>query len=260
MNKINAAVVGVGVVGQATADAFNIKKRFDLKRERSTVNLEEVSRCQLIFLCLPTPTLPLRNQQDVAAIDNIIQQIKGYGNRNFFVVRSTTLPGTVRHLKAKHGVQVIHNPEFLSEDTAFEDTVNPDVVVIGADPDCGQASVTLENLYGISQISARRGMVKTDSVTSEMAKYACNLFFATKVSFANMIHDLCDINGAKYDDIRNVMYSNKFIGENHLDINHKGYRGYGGSCLPKDVKAFIGYMNPRLMELVDSMNQEKKWI
>ena len=253
----NVVIVGMGVVGQAMQKAFDIPVYFDINSLKSNTTLKDVAKKQLIFLCLPTPTF-YNGKQENMPIEEIVKQIAGYGNRNFFVNRSTTIPGTTRRIKNSIGVQVIHNPEFLSEDTALEDTKNPDFIAIGSDIDCEPARIALTKFYRENYLEGVLNFM--DSVTSEMLKYAMNMFYALKVSYGNLIYDVCQLNGSDYEKIKECMYKSKYIAPNHLEVMHKGYRGFGGKCLPKDLKAFNAYIQTKLLELVEYMNKEQKWI
>jgi UDPglucose 6-dehydrogenase len=253
----NVAIVGMGVLGSALQKAFDIPVYFDIDSDKSNANLKDVSKQQLVFLCLPTPT-EYNGKQTNMHIEMMVQQIAEYGNRNFFVNRSTCIPGTTRRIKNTVGVQVIHNPEFLSEDTALEDTLHPDFVAIGSDPDCEPARIALMNFY--KRVGLGEKLHYMDSVTSETLKYAMNMFFALKVAYGNTLFDICQLNGAKYDKVRDCMYQSKYVAPNHLDVFHKGYRGFGGHCLPKDLQAFNAYLPTKLLELVEYMNKEQKWM
>ena len=84
---------------------------------------------------------------------------------------------------------------------------------------------------------------------AEMVKYFGNTWFATKVIFANQIYDLCQKLGIDYERIMEASAADKRIGRTHLDVFHKGYRGYGGKCLPKDIKALIQFADGKGVDL-----------
>lgn len=244
------------MVGKATADVFEIQDRFDTNPERCNCTLEKIASHQVIFLCLPTPTK--NGRQDNTPTRDLIRQIAGYGNRNFFVLRSTVLPGTTKWLYESTGQQVVHYPEFLSEVTAYEDTKKPEVIVVGADEECGQAKIALTKLI-CKYVTMKTHVEYMSSKSSEMFKYAMNTFFALKVTYANTLYEMAAVAGADYARIAEVLQQHPWIGKNHWDIMHKGYRGFGGHCLPKDLAAINGCIETPLLKLVARLNEDKKW-
>jgi len=93
---------------------------------------------------------------------------------------------------------------------------------------------------------------------AEIVKVSINTFYAMKVTYANTVYDLCSTHGADYEQVRRAMESDRFIAPNHLDVKHKGYRGYGGKCLPKDVNIFLRVADSPLIMTVQTENG--KWI
>lgn len=245
----NAVVIGYGVVGKATAKAFDIPWHYDPLD--SNITLEEASKKQFIIFCTPTPTGAKGEQKGIDIIDGYIKQIKEYGGRNIFIIRSTVLPGTSRHLAEENGVMVGFSPEFLSDKTAEYDASHPMFVVLGADSI--PVKIAMENFWKKFKI---HNFVVTDTVTAEMIKYTFNLFFLTKVIFANQIYDACQLNGANYRTIKEALYAHPWGTHHHLKPIHKGGRGGGGKCFPKDVKAFSRYSNSKFFKLIDEINDE----
>ena len=202
------------------------------------------------FICLPTPTDTQGQQQGLDEIRAYVQQIKEYGTRCIFVMRSTVIPGTTRDLGRKFDVMVASNPEFLSEDTWEHDAIKPRIVVVGTD----DAAVVnpMKALY--KKVPDKR-KVFTDTVTAETMKYALNTFGVTKVVWANAIYDACEVNGADYDVIRRAMHNHPWGSKHHLDAVHKGGRGAGGRCLPKDIEAFAKYANSDFLKMTAEINE-----
>jgi UDPglucose 6-dehydrogenase len=138
----------------------------------------------------------------------------------------------------------------LTESTAEEDAIHPDIVVVG-----GDQKNYVDDVVGIYQGHIKTAkIITTDSITAETVKYAVNTFYTTKCVFANEIFDICQRIGANYETIKEAMYSRKWIGKNHLDIWHKGGRGAGGKCLEKDLEAFENYSKSKLLETVKKLN------
>jgi len=174
-------------------------------------------------------------------------------NQNVYIIRSTVIPGTNQHIQNLfHTSAVISNPEFLTESTAQEDAMHPDIVVIG-----GDQKNYVDDVRAVYEGHIKGSkIITTDSITAEMAKYSINTFYATKVVFANQMFDICQKVGANYETVKEVMYNRKWIGKNHLDIWHKGGRGASGKCLRKDLDAFENYSKSKLLETVKKINDE----
>lgn len=243
----DAVIIGYGVVGKATAKSLGIKWFYDLKE--NNISLDETALKRFIFICLPTPTI--NKKCHTKDIDKTIAMlVNKRGKKSILIIRSTVEPGTTRKLSQKFKVPIIHHPEFLTESTALKDSVNPDLLIFGGDDK--KAVNKLVQLY--SKFSCPK--IKMDSVSSEVLKYAINTFYATKVVFANQIYDLCQKMGADFDLIKETMYKRKWIGQNHLDVWHKGYRGAGGNCLEKDLEAFANFSKLPLLNLANKLNKQ----
>lgn len=246
----NAFIIGYGFVGKATAKSLGIPYYFDLKE--SNITLEEGSKKRFIFICLPTPTNE-KGRQDEArkVIHDYIAQIKGYGGKNIFVIRSTVIPETCKALSEEFGVPVCSNPEFLSEDTWEIDAVKPRMIVIGADDPAIRKE--LADLWKDVPTKIR---IVTDTTTSEMIKYTFNTFFVTKIVFGNQIYDICQRNGANYNVIKEALHEHPWGSKHHFKVLHKGGRGGGGRCFPKDLKVFTKYSGLKLLKTVEELNTQ----
>ena len=88
-----------------------------------------------------------------------------------------------------------------------------------------------------------------------MLKYGLNTFFTTKVIFANELYDICQEEHCDYEFVKNVMYHHKWVGGNHLDVMHGGFRGAGGKCLPKDTNAIVAKYKTNLLRKVNEINK-----
>ncbi len=244
----NAVVIGNGIVGKATRKAFGINDYFDL--QGSTLTLKEIAaRKRYIFICIPTPTV--NGEQERDDIFQIIKQLRDYGGNHIYIIRSTVIPGTCRHFNEKLGLtNIVHNPEFLTESTWEKDSLQPDLIVIGADQH--NLGKDVEALYK-SRFKGKDIYV-TDTVTSELFKYSVNAFYALKVVYGNEIYDFAKTVGANYEKIKEMMYKRKWIGKNHLDVMHGGKRGYGGKCLPKDLEIISKMSGSQLLKKVHEIN------
>lgn len=247
----NAVIIGNGVLGQATGEAFGIADRYDIDPLRRTIEIEEVVKRKYIFICLPTPTS--FGACDTSIIyETIAKFIKqGLSKDSILIIRSTVYPGFNRYLQSSFKInQFVSNPEFISNDTALEDMAKPDLIVVGG-----------ENQEAVSQVVALYKSrfkypepIVTDSTTAEFIKYSLNSFFALKVVFANQLFDGAQQLKANYEVVRKVLESHKWGSKNHLEAFHKGGRGYWGKCLPKDVEAFSEIIDSDLLRTVHGIN------
>src|SRR2546422_1105930 len=211
----------------------------DSGRLRFTTQPEDVmSASDIIFLCVGTPPradgrADLSQGEEVSR--TIAQQLDGYK----LIVEKSTVPAqtaywidtTIRRLAGpEHEFDVASNPEFLREGTAVRDFLEPDRIVIGADT--GRARALLVDLY---QSSFDCPLVVTSVTTAELIKQTANAFLATKISFINMVSDLCEELGVDVATVARGVGLDPRIGSHFL----KAGLGYGGSCLPKDFSALI---------------------
>jgi len=242
----DAVVIGKGMVGNATMHALGIDDCYSL--DGSTIERDQIGDFKYIFICVPTPTV-----DGVCDVTDILDYIKAYRTKdNIFIIRSTIVPGTVDQLEEETNANIVHMPEFLTEKTWKRDAEWPDVVVIGSNN-----MSALRLVEGIMKARHKGAdFFITDARTAELAKYAINVLYATKVIYANQMYDFCKEHKVNYSVIREILYSRKWIGKNHLDVWHGKHRGAGGKCLGKDVDAFASMSKISLVRLVNKLNKE----
>src|SRR6267143_676995 len=196
-----------------------------------------VRRAVIVFITVGTPAKDT-GQTDLAAVEAVARQIAQAMERYTVIVNKSTVPvGTgdlVREVIERHQptpvpFDVVSNPEFLREGSAIEDTLRPDRIVIGAPTQ--QVAMTLLELYA----PLERPMIITDVPSAEIIKYASNAFLATKISFVNVIANLCEQTGADITQVMKGMGLDPRIGPAFLQAG----LGYGGSCFPKDTDSLI---------------------
>jgi UDPglucose 6-dehydrogenase len=235
-------------------------------RLRATGDYEEILDTDVTLICVGTPSNPdgSMNLSYIKESAKAIGKVLGAkSKRHTVVVRSTVVPGTTKEIiipilekysrkKAHVDFDVAVNPEFLQEGKALQGFFNPDRIIIGEEE--RRAGDTVEKLYkGISALIIRMGIT-----TAEMIKFTSNAFLATKISFINDIGNICRRLGIDvYDVVKGVGVDYR-IGEHFLSAGI----GFGGSCLPKDVKALVhssrrlGY-RPRVLESVLEVNRNQ---
>jgi UDPglucose 6-dehydrogenase len=248
----------------------NLRKVVNGKLLKCTLNdVGTILSTDITFIATGTPSqsdgsIDLHYLEKSA--DEIGTALKDKKSYHLVVVKSTVVPGTtektVKPIIEKYSGKrcgedfgLCMNPEFLRQGAAIHDTLKPDRIVIGEyDKKSGD---TLENLYKDFYGKNTPPTIRTFLSTAELIKYASNSLLATKISFINMIANICEkIPGADVKTVATAMGLDKRIGPLFLNAGI----GYGGSCFPKDVKALIAYSrnlgyNPQLLESVESVNK-----
>ncbi|MEU1626516.1 UDP-glucose/GDP-mannose dehydrogenase family protein [Streptomyces sp. NPDC020096] len=192
------------------------------------------------FLCVGTPQRPDSDSADLRYLDAAVEELAPRLRRPSLVVGKSTVPvGTAARVAARlaeaapagSDVELAWNPEFLREGHAVDDTLKPDRLVIGVDS--ATAMATLSKVYA-PLISAGTPLVGTDFATAELVKTAANAFLATKVSFINAMAEICEATGADVNHLARALGYDSRIGHRYL----RPGLGFGGGCLPKDIRAF----------------------
>ena len=226
----------------------------------TTSTAEGVSRSDVIFIAVPTPPLA-DGSVDLSFIEKVAREIAGAMTDYKVVVDKSTVPVKTgdkvaetikRHCKGRVEFDVVSNPEFLREGFAVEDLMKPDRIVIGVR---SQRPVpAMKELYA----PFKAPVIVTDISSAELIKHASNSFLALKISYINAISVICEATGANVREVANGMGMDDRIGRRFLDAS----LGFGGSCFPKDLSAFIkiaeqlGY-NFGLLKEVQKINAEQ---
>lgn len=253
-------IIGLGYVGGAVKNWFERQKNCELflyDKHKEIGSVEEVNKAEIIFVAVPTPFHEDGRGYDDSAVRESLANIS---DGKTVVIKSTILPGsTEKFQKAYPNKIILFSPEFLSAKTAEADFLNPTTQIVGYASEAGK-----EKAAGVLKILPKAPYAKIiKSGEAEMVKYFKNTFFAVKVIFANQMYDLCQALKIDYDMVKECASRDPRVGSHHLEIFHDGYRGYGGACLPKDVKALIqlaeGFgLTPELLKTAEALNEELK--
>ena len=217
-----------------------VRRHLESGRLRFTTSVPEaVADAEVHFICVGTPQRREGNAADLSALDGAFQEILRHAPDGSLVVGKSTVPvGTAQRLSARliaqrgTAVELAWNPEFLREGHALEDTLLPNRIVAGVQ------SIDAENvLRRVYQAPISRGtpFIATDLSTAELSKSAANSFLATKISFINAMAELCEATGSDVVALAEVLGHDPRIGRAFLDAG----LGFGGGCLPKDIRAFM---------------------
>ena len=263
--KQKIGVVGNGFVGGAVKFGFSPQvgcdaevRVYDKNPDKSTHSLEEtVNKSDFIFLSVPTPA----NEDGSINVDIITSALEDInevhdGKDNAILIRSTVIPGTTWALQQKYPqLNILFNPEFLTERSANFDFINQSRFIVGNN---GQQLNQMKSEQFVELIKDRFGdcvaVMETSYETAELIKYMNNCFFATKVSFMNEMYQIAEKIDANWDEAVSGFVSDGRIGHSHLGVpGHDGKFGFGGSCFPKDIQAMIDFaemfgLNPSVLK------------
>jgi len=239
-----------------------ISKNVKRKRLTFTTEMKEgVKNSKVIFIAVGTPSTE-GGRADLIAVEKVSEEIARHMDSYRLIVEKSTVPietgrwveYTVKAFKKKHvNFDIASNPEFLREGTAIKDFMNPDRVVLGVE------STKARNILLKIYKPLKAPMVVTDVKSAELIKHASNSFLAMKISFINAVSRVCDLSGADIEKVAEGLGMDKRIGAKFL----RAGIGYGGSCFPKDLAAFIyiceklGY-NPDILKAVVKVNEQQK--
>ena len=258
MSSFKIGLIGRGFVGGALYKSFvkKNKKVISYDKYKEIGKVEDVLDADILFLCLPTPYVDGYGF-DLGAIQESLKFLAKSNFNGICVIKSTVEPKTTRRLEAQYNLKICHNPEFLSERTAFEDFHNQKHIVLGRVKESRSFDNLIlfyKNLYPDATISV------CSSDESEAMKLFCNNFYAMKVMIFNEFYFLCTSMGIEYDSVKNLMLKNEWISPNHTLVpGPDGKIAYGGSCFCKDTEALLNQMKKEgsLHELLKSAISER---
>ncbi len=236
-------IIGQGFVGNAVYQKFkNFYEvlTYDLDKEKSNSTLDDlIFRSETIFVCLPTPMNKNGScdttilEQSLYNLDLVADNLE---TKRTIIIKSTIPPGTTDKFNKQYpALNIVFNPEFLTERNAVKDFENQNRIIIG-----GPRPVTTEVKTIFRKVFPKSHIIKTDSSHAEMIKYMTNTFLATKISFANEIYQLCSKLNIDYDKVVEYATLDDRLGESHWGVpGHDGDLGFGGHCFPKDLAALL---------------------
>lgn len=234
-------IIGLGFVGSAMAKSFELLGvhliGYDKFKNGGIGTFEDVCQSQIVFLCLPTPYDSISHSYDKSAIYEICEALYKIHYSGLVVIKSTIEIGTTKFLEDSYPLAYIHNPEFLTARTAFEDFHSQTHIVLGRGSLVSDLqSRVLNDFY--SQYYPNAKISQCMASESEAMKLFCNCFYSVKIQFFNELYLLCDKLGIDYTHIKNLMLANGWINHMHTTVpGPDGQLSYGGLCFPKDTNA-----------------------
>jgi UDPglucose 6-dehydrogenase len=221
---------------------------------------DAVDASTVIFIAVPTPPQP-DGSVDLSFIEGVAREVAVHIKEYRIIVDKSTVPvktgekvgQTIKRYNPGADIDVVSNPEFLREGSAVEDLMKPDRIVVGVSGD--RAIAPMKEIYA----PFNAPIMITDLNSAELIKHAANSFLALKISYINAVAAICEASGANIERVADGMGADKRIGRAFLNAGI----GYGGSCFPKDISAFIrisrelGYQFT-LLEEVEKINANQK--
>ncbi|WP_297083792.1 UDP-glucose/GDP-mannose dehydrogenase family protein [uncultured Demequina sp.] len=248
-----------------------LRRNVESGRLRFTTDAAEAAAfADVHFIGVGTPQLKNGYGADLSFVDAVIETLAPLLDRPAVILGKSTVPvGTAARLAARvrelapvgDEAQLGWNPEFLREGFAVEDTLRPDRLVLGVDPAVpGRIEEVARRVYA-QALARETPFVVTDLATAELVKVSANAFLATKISFINAIAEVCEATGADVTDLADAIGHDARIGRKFLGAG----LGFGGGCLPKDIRAFMARAGElgvdqalTFLREVDTVNQRRR--
>lgn len=239
--------------------------------EFSTSMQAAADHASIHFIGVGTPQRARGNGADTSYVFAAVESLAGLLRGEHLIIGKSTVPvGTAAELADRIAavsggladIELAWSPEFLREGFAVEDTLRPDRIVVGTDPDadCRSAIAVISELYR-EILETGIPFVTTDWATAELVKSSANAFLATKISFINAVSELCEIVGADVSTLADAIGYDNRIGRRFLNAG----LGFGGGCLPKDIRAFMARAEElgahralRFLHEVDAINMRRR--
>lgn len=265
--NLKIGIIGVGMVGEPIRRWFEEKMGYRRGVDLQCYDVDpkkgyfdDVNKSDIVFVAGPTPPNP-DGSCNISIVDSMLAMLKG---NKVVVIKSTVPPGTTEMLQKKYSnLRLIFNPEFLTESQAWEDFINPSRQLVGYTDKSKEDALLVLSLLPRGRFRSPHYLdywkFELNATEAEVVKYASNVFGACKVIFGNMLADYCllleEAYGLKvsYDNVRQSVSADTRIDLSWLDVYHGSYRGFGGYCFPKDLRAHIEALKKGL-NLIESSN------
>ncbi|MEP9382524.1 UDP-glucose/GDP-mannose dehydrogenase family protein [Nocardioides sp. KR10-350] len=281
MAKLGHEVVGIDVLEEHIAmleagrPPFHepglpelLKEALSSGRLHFTTDASAAADATVHFICVGTPQKKHENAADLSYVRSAVGSLLPSLKPGDVVVGKSTVPvGTAEELQervheAQSGAELIWNPEFLREGFAVKDTLTPDRFVYGAEPtEQGRAAMAVLDEVYAKALSTGTPKIEADLATAQLVKVAANSFLATKISFINAMAELCEATGADVTLLADSIGHDARIGRKFLNAG----LGFGGGCLPKDIRAFMARAGElgvadalTFLREVDSVNMRRR--
>jgi len=228
-------IIGLGFLGGSMDRYFSESGFSPLRYDKKGIGSpEEVNKADAVFVCVNTPYDHKTGDIDLSYIESAV---KSLGGSKIVIFRSTIPPGTTDDFQKRFlQHKFLFNPEFLRAKFAYEDFIKPPRQVVGfTEKSKDVAGDILEILPKAPEEYTK--IVPAHS--AEIIKYAANTMLAVKVALANKVYEITEAAGADYDEVKHLLGADNRIGHWGLDVMYEDFRGYNGTCFPKDVRTLV---------------------
>jgi len=252
---MNIGLIGYGVVGKAAAATLSTSfKLIKYDKYQNLDKFQDLKSCEFIFIMVPTPFDCENNVVDLSAVEESLERLADINYKKNVIIKSTVPPGSSSQYSHNYNFEIIFNPEFLRESTTPNaDFENQDTIVIGTSKKSVFDSV--KKMYQNVAIDHAK-YYHTSTTEAEMIKCAQNTMLASRVALANMIFDACQENNINYQNVKKIAFDNfEILGPHMTQVpGPDGNRGFGGKCLPKDIRAFSTVHDSELLRTIIKYN------
>jgi UDPglucose 6-dehydrogenase len=251
-------VIGWGVVGSACGEGFRMLGHDVIAHDpKFNTSIDQVIDTELVFICVPTPEGP-NGECDLSIVKNTISELKLKNYTGVIALKSTSVPGTTQSIIDQYkDYDICFVPEFLRERSALEDFVrNHDILTVGCHTDRAWHKVSEAHGW------IPKNKIRMTPTEAEILKYYSNTFNAVRVTFANVMYEICEKMNSDYSKILETFLLRGTSSPDYLKCG-PDLRGYGGICLPKDTKAMADLCRKlnlpfELFDAVDNDNEKVK--
>lgn len=224
-------IIGLGVVGKACSAGFK-KCGYDVHVHDTMLNtnIEDVLDTEICYVCVPTPSND-NGSCNTDIVGSVVSNLHDLNYAGVIAIKSTITPGTTSKFIERYSDRVVFVPEFLKERSAEYDFIfDHKLLLVGTE--------NVNHYYTVvrSHGDLPKSQMRVSPSEAEMMKYYHNTFNATRVVFANVFYEMCQSLNIEYDKVKEAFLKNNNMPDEYLDVKPE-LRGYGGACLPKDVKA-----------------------
>lgn len=251
-------IIGLGAVGSANKDGFEYLGHTVVSHDiKLNTRIQDVLDSEIVFLCVPTPAAE-SGECDTSIVETVIGDLNNLSYKGIIAIRSTSVPGFTQSMIDKFkDLTICFVPEFLRERCAKDDFINNHKLL----------AIGTHDIWVYRKLVQAHGDLPqhTEHLTpneAEVLKYFNNVYASLRVTFANVMYEICEKLDCDYTTIKNAYIKTGKATDMYLDVS-SGLRGYGGMCLPKDTKALASLikrlgLDLNLIESIDKDNNKFK--
>ena len=246
VKKYNFGIIGMGFLGTAITHGFGLHANIKIHDKfKDFDTLEDVVRhADFIWMCLPTPMNMQTGEIDLSILEENLDKIHDMVDKRddkIIIIKSTVVPGTTfRFARQYPKLNFTMNPEFLTARNNKLDFICASRIIIGADDK--RTAERMRQVYEYRFGNSTPTFI-TGTREAELVKYGANCFFAMKISYFNLIWSICEEQELNFDEVKDMILADGRIARSHANVpGWDNQRGYSGACFPKDVNAFIKYI------------------